>query len=141
MIGAFVACAATTALAVGDAPYDFFPVSYWVSPPAEDARYAELAECGFTLAFAGDPELAWKHGMHSLVGDGGLGGSESPESNAAIDAAVDRHAGKPGFLGFILADEPTTAEFPQLAYVTQRILARDRQAIPYASEVARHPHL
>ncbi len=132
-MGAVVGCGATTALAVGNVPYDFFPVSYWVSPPAEDARYAELAECGFTLAFAGDLDLAWRHGMHSLVGASGLGGSDSPESNASIDAAVDRHAGKPGFLGFILADEPTAAEFPQLAYVNQRILARDPQAIPYVN--------
>lgn len=124
---------ATAALAVCDVPYDFFPVSYWVSPPAEDARYSELAECGFTLAFAGDMDLAHKYGMRSLVGDGSVGGSESPQSDVAIDAAVSRYAGKPGFLGFILADEPTSSEFPQLAYVNKRILARDPRAIPYVN--------
>jgi hypothetical protein len=131
VMGAIVGCAATAALAVSNVPYDFFPLSYWVSPPTEDARYAELAECGFTLAFAGDMDLAWKYGMHSLVIANGLNAGGSSESNAAIDAAVGRYAGKPGFLGLILGDEPTSAEFPQLAHLNQRILARDPQAVPY----------
>jgi hypothetical protein len=126
-------------MAVDKLPYDFFPVTYWVSPPAEDARYAELAECGFTLAFACDVDLAHKHGMRSLVVASGLGGSETGGSlteaskcaDASIDAMVDRYASKPGFFGFILSDEPTSVDFPQLAYQNQRILARNPKLIPF----------
>lgn len=117
------------------APYDFFPISYWVGPPAEDARYAELAECNFTLALNGSPELAHKHGLRWIVGDGRIAGlhDESPERSAAIDAAVDEYASRPGFLGFYLKDEPNSANFAQLAYVNQRILSRAPHALPYVN--------
>ena len=84
VMGAIVGCAAPAALAVGSVPYDFFPVSYWVSPPAEDARYAELAECGFTLTFGGDADLSHKHGMRSIVADGRIGGAERRDESCAI---------------------------------------------------------
>ena len=123
------------AVAVPDLPYDFFPISYWVGPPAEDARYAELAECNFTLALNGDPELAHKYGLRWIVGDRRVAGlhTETPERNAAIDAAVDEYASQPAFMGLYLKDEPNSAQFAQLAYVNQRILARAPHAVPYVN--------
>ena len=41
IVGVVFSCVATCAMAVDKLPYDFFPLTYWVSPPAEDARYAE----------------------------------------------------------------------------------------------------
>lgn len=123
------------AAAVTNLPYDFFPISYWVGPPAEDARYAELAECNFTLALNGDPELAYKHGLRWIVGDRRVAGihEESPKENAAIDAAADEYATRAGFLGLYLKDEPNSSQFPQLAYVNQRILRRAPAGIPYVN--------
>jgi hypothetical protein len=129
------AVAAQPAAAVTDLPCDFFPISYWVGPPAEDDRYAELAECNFTLALNGDPDLAHKHGLRWIVGDRRVAGihEQSPERDAAIDAAVAEYASRPGFLGLYLKDEPNSASFPQLAYVNQRVLQQAPDAIPYVN--------
>lgn len=97
-------------------PFDFFPISYWTGPPTEDAKYAELAECNFTLALEGDEDLAWKYGMRTLVKN---------------DAAVDENAAKRGFFGVFLDDEPVSADFPKLALQSQQILARHPNAVPF----------
>lgn len=99
-------------------PVGVFPISYWAGPAADDAKYAELAECNFTLAFEGDVDLAWKHGMRTLVKNG---------------PTVDESAAKPGFLGVVLSDEPVSADFPQLALQSQQLLARHPYAIPYVN--------
>ncbi len=132
VLSAFIA---QPAAGVTDLPYDFFPISYWVGPPGEGDRYAELAECNFTLALNGDPDLAHQYGLRWIVGDGRVAGihEPSPERDAAVDAAVEEYASRPGFLGLYLKDEPNSASFPQLAYVNQRILQQAPHAIPYVN--------
>ncbi|MBN1341467.1 MAG: hypothetical protein JXQ73_02245 [Phycisphaerae bacterium] len=130
--------ALTSAFAVvgcgGARPTGFFPLTYWCGPPAEDARYKEVAECGFNLAFNGDPNLAHKYGMKVLVADPRvLAAVAKPGSETApgLDAAVKDLAGHAAFWGFYLKDEPSAAKFADLAYVNQYLLAKAPKCVPY----------
>lgn len=118
-------------------PYSFFPISYWVGPPAEystDERYKEIAECNFTLTFGGDINLSHKHGMKCLVFDDRIFkalAKPGVETDAGIEAAVKDYAKHPAFFGFFLKDEPNSRDFPALAHVNQRLLALDPKGVPY----------
>ncbi len=115
-------------------PTGFFPVTYWCSPPAEDARYAEVAECGFTLALNGDLDLAHKYGLKCIVHDKRVQAAVAnpgPQTDAGLDAALRDCADHPAFRGLYLKDEPSAAKFADLAHVNQYLLAREPNCVPF----------
>lgn len=93
---------------------DRFAVGFWVDPPADDqmdARYAEIAEANFTLVIGGfgarNPEtvrrqlaLCEKHDLRAVVWAHGVEPADLPES--------------PACWGYMIRDEPGTADFPAL---------------------------
>jgi hypothetical protein len=128
---------AAITLSVGCAapkPAGFFPISYWCPPPAEDARYREARECGFNLAFFGEPNLAQKYGMKCLVGDPRVAAAvdkPGPGTDTGLDEAVKQYARHPAFWGFYLMDEPGAGKFADLAHVNQHLLGKDPNCVPY----------
>ncbi len=127
------------ALVVGCAaprPTGFFPLTYWCPPPAVDARYKEAADCGFNLAFNGDPNLAQKHGMRCLVADRRIAAAVAkpgPETDRGLDEVVKQYARHPTVWGFYLKDEPGAGKFADLAHVNQRLLAKAPNAVPFVN--------
>ncbi|MCS7224208.1 MAG: hypothetical protein NZ959_06600 [Armatimonadetes bacterium] len=115
-------------------PYNFFPISYWVGPPATEERYRELADCHFTLTFGGDIDLSHRFGMKALVFDDRVFKALSQrdeESDKLLEEAVRRYRNHPAFFGFFLRDEPNASEFADLARVHQRLLELDPKSVPY----------
>jgi hypothetical protein len=113
----------------------FFPISYWVGPPEETpSRYAELADCGFTVTWRGDPDLSAQFGMKCLVADARVDAALAnwnDHTASDLDAAVDAWKDHPAFYGFYLRDEPNASDFPALARVNRRILERAPESVPY----------
>ncbi|HIE52187.1 MAG TPA: hypothetical protein EYP85_10545 [Armatimonadetes bacterium] len=136
LVGALVGVI-STASGEGKVPYDFFPLSYWVGPPANEQtpeRYAEIAECHFTLVFNGDPDLAHRFGLKCLVADPRVSAAvrnPGAETDPGLDAAVAQWAQHPAFFGFYLKDEPHSRDFPALAHVNQYLLAKAPHSVPY----------
>jgi hypothetical protein len=115
-------------------PAGFFPISYWCPPPAEEARYKEARECGFNLAFFGEPNLSEKYGMKCLVGDPRVAAAvdkPGPQTDAGLNEAVKQYARHPAFWGFYLMDEPGAGKFADLAHVNQFLLAKEPNCTPY----------
>ncbi len=123
--------------AANQTSYDFFPISYWVGPPADqnqDERYKEVAECNFTLTFGGDINVVHKHGMKCMVFDNRIFSAlakPGAETDVGIEAAVKDFAKHPAFFGFFLRDEPNARDFLALAHVNQRLIAQDPKGVPY----------
>lgn len=113
----------------------FFPISYWVGPPEETVqRYAELADCGFTVTWRGDPNLTAQNGMKCLVADSRVDAALADWNDKTardLDAAVDEWKDHPAYYGFYLRDEPSATDFPALARVNRRILERAPDSVPY----------
>lgn len=120
----------------------FFPISYWAGPPAEATRYQEVAECGFTLAFAGGgtPEegrqiLDWAQqaGLRVLLADPRIHRDlpQQPEWERVVGAVVQDYGQHPALWGYYLTDEPSVAHFPNLAKLTRAFLERDPRHVPY----------
>ncbi len=122
---------------------DPFFLSYWVGPPTEDARYAEIREANFTVAAPGggsSPEdnraildLCRKHGLKAMVYDSRISGADpaAPDFAARIDAAVGDYAGHPALYGYHITDEPNASEFPRLAAIVARLKEKDPGRLAY----------
>ncbi|MBN1488953.1 MAG: hypothetical protein JXA69_03460 [Phycisphaerae bacterium] len=119
---AAVCLPATTALAEpGRFVQDRFAIGFWVDPPAADdmdARYAEIADAGFTLVIGGfgarTPEtvrqqldLCQKHGLKAIVSMAGLAPDALPEG--------------PACWGYSVRDEPNAAEFAAMRQTVDAI--------------------
>jgi hypothetical protein len=92
-----------------------FAISFWVDPPADeqmDEHYRRIAEANFTVVLGGfgattpeqmkrQLELCEKYGLKVIL----------PGRQGAVDQLPDG----PACIGYILKDEPTAAQFPELA--------------------------
>ena len=138
-----------------------FIISYWCGPPKAETtleRYKEIAEAGFNVAFpaidtlwAPFDKVAEEHnkkyldlcqevGLKALVWDGSIPKGqnwkaptpeEGPVIEKALDAMVGRYAAYPAMLGYILAAEPSMAQIPRLAAMSQYLLKKDPKHLPY----------
>jgi hypothetical protein len=90
---------------------DRIAIGFWVDPPPEDERYAEIAEANFTCVITGfgarTPEqnarvleLCEKHGLRAIIPRGSGPAGELPDLAACW--------------GYSLRDEPNAADFPKL---------------------------
>jgi len=112
-----------------------FPISYWVAPPSELARYREAAECGFTVV-PGPPEaldLAQQAGLKLIVQDPRIHAhmTESAGWEAAVQTVVDACASHPALWGYFITDEPSYHQFVSLAQIVRALEARDPQHPAY----------
>ena len=102
---------------------DRFAIGLWVDPlvpPVEfDARYAEVAEAGFTVLIgnfgAKDPEsvrfqlrACHRHGLKAIIDTCG-GGSQSPGKCVSPLAARS-----PALWGYFIYDEPNASQYDML---------------------------
>ncbi len=93
---------------------DRFAIGFWVDPPVDEqmeARYAEIAQAHFTLVLGGfgasSPEAAQRQlelcswfGLRALVFSSGLSGDQLPDG--------------PACWGYLVRDEPSAKDFPDL---------------------------
>ena len=135
-------------------PFGFDPsfiISYWGGPPESEmtlARYKEVAECGFNVAFpAGEGgkhlDLCRQAGIKGLVflenlPDGmpwGKGLSkptaqEIPLVEKALDVSLAKYASHPGLFGYFLVDEPNVDQFDRIGVVNKYLLKKDPKHLP-----------
>jgi hypothetical protein len=117
-----------------------FITTFWCGPPLDrfdDDRAAQIAAAGFSVVGAPcegpmTPELnrraldvAARHGLSMWIRDSRYDeqAPTRPDWEAALDAAVADYASHPGFGGFFVTDEPSTALFGNLARVAARLHA------------------
>jgi hypothetical protein len=126
---------------------EFFPISYWCGPTAEETtreRFTEVAGCGFTLVLdleshSAGPARARQvldHcaavGLPVIVADARLNPSRPDAGSAAIlDAVVATYAGHPALYGYHVTDEPHADLFPALAAIVAGLRERDPGRLPY----------
>jgi len=119
-----------------------FPLSYWVAPPAELARYAEAAECGFTIVPipAETPEaghrgldLAEQVGLKGMVIDPRIHRDlpDQRDWERTVRAVVSDYSGHPALWGYYITDEPSFRHFANLARVVGALKAQDPKHVPY----------
>lgn len=119
-----------------------FPISYWLGPSLVRARYAEVAEAGFTVVpIRGDtPEqilqvLDWcqEFGLQAIVLDGRIrsGMTDAADWEAAVDAVVAAYGGHPALWGYYVTDEPHLCEFAGLAQIVRAFEERDPERVAY----------
>jgi len=103
------------------------PVLAWYGPPAEQStveRYRELAACGFTDNFSGQPDAAAI--LHCLEVGREAGVRQwvnVPEAKSEEVVRQIRH--HPALGGYFLRDEPSTADFASLTAWVKRVQAVD----------------
>lgn len=135
------AAVAGTAGAAGDR----FVTFGWVSPPASlttDARIAEMAEAGLTLAVpawndSGRREdnlarldFAAAHGLRCIIWDARFDRFEtldpgSAAGGALLDSIVADYRDRPAFFGYYLGDEPPRDIWPLLESIAGPLRQRD----------------
>jgi len=116
--------------------YAPFPITYWVSPPPELARYREVAECGFTVVpvLAETPaeglrtlDLAQEVGVRAFVFDPRIHRDLPDESGweGTIEAVVRDYGGHPALYGYLITDEPHLRHFKKLGQICDAFRALD----------------
>ncbi|MFN8588720.1 MAG: T9SS type A sorting domain-containing protein [Candidatus Eisenbacteria bacterium] len=130
------------AATVGAGVLPRFALFGWVSPPesfASAARYAELADAGFSVVLPAWEDrgavapnldrLAWTRdrGARCLLLDLAFDRVDPavPASLRWADSLVARYAADPAFLGWYLGDEPARDRWPQLRGWFDLMRARD----------------
>ncbi len=122
-----------------------FPIGYWCGPSREHntrADWQTVKDAGFTFGGmtdygpAGNKQML-DHcaavGLKAMVVDGRLGpsmvyGDRWKETVAAIVAEYSQH---PALLGYFLTDEPSYAQFGQLAQIVKEVRRLDPQHLVY----------
>jgi len=138
---------------------NFFPIVAWIGIPAEelsDARFAELAEAGFTIDFCTtwpkppkkgrlienfwDLEtnkkalhLAKKYGVKIMVADKRLDFRKRKLEDilADIPEIVKDYKDEPALWGYFIMDEPQAGHFPILAKLVQALREHDPEHPSY----------
>jgi hypothetical protein len=131
---------------------DFF-IHYWWGPPTTpdlDAKYADVARCGFNFAgIPGEGEMAsreksqavldacQRNRLQYLLSDVRVNPRlaakkpEDPEFYASLDAAIADYASHPAFAGFHVVDEPSASIFPWLAKINEYLLQKLPDKLPF----------
>ena len=154
------------------APHVPFIISYWVGPPKSEttlARYKEIAECGFNVAYPAENnlwaksdteqeehnrrylDLCQQAGLKAFLWDGNVtacGGwdkapkpEEIPQIEKTLDGMIARYSSHPAFLGFVLGDEANTPEGnKRLGLVNQYLLKKDPTHLPYFNLLPNYAH-
>jgi hypothetical protein len=107
------------------------PIIAWAGPPANETtpgRYRELAEAGFTHNYSNFPNAEAMAAALDVARDAGVKQFISiPELAAMPEQVAERFKAHPALAGYYLRDEPSAADFPQLAAWMKRIQAVDSE--------------
>lgn len=129
-------CAMNSQIAPRRFAQDQFAIGFWVDPPMDKRaaeRYAEIAEANFTTVIGGfgatTPEtvkkqldLCRKNGLKALVSlPGYRQGAQQGEAALRAVLESDKFPDHPACWGFLTKDEPTSSEFPNLAFITEHL--------------------
>ena len=142
------ACAVRRSPARDAAPSHPFILTFWCAPPLavlDDARMTEIAAAGFTTVGApceGDLDeadnrrmlaVAARHGLRAWVADHRLyaAAAGAPDAAALAAAVVASYRDAPALDGYVVADEPTTAEFARLGATVAALGADDPDRLAY----------
>jgi hypothetical protein len=116
-------------LAVEPAATERIPVLAWSGPPQAETnaeRYRELADAGFTHNYSGFGNVdAMEKALDVARAAGIRQFINIPELATAPEKVAERFKSHPAIAGYYLRDEPSAADFPQLAAWTKRIQTVD----------------
>ena len=116
-------------------PANLIPILAWYGIPPEQttlSRYLELKESGITynLSFFNDAEsmaraldTAWNAGIKMIV--------HCPELKSATEKTVRRFMNHPAVAGYMLRDEPSRSDFPELGEWANKISRIDNDHFCY----------
>lgn len=113
-----------------------YPVGFWWPPPPPEttvARYAEIADAGFTFVNSGNGignlersaemlKVAAVHDLPALVVDDritNIGSHPRDQWGAIVTATLRDYQQFPAFAGFNIRDEPNASLFPQIGAVNE----------------------
>jgi hypothetical protein len=125
-----------------------FITTFWCAPPLallDDARLAQIAAAGFTTIGAPcEGELsvdanrrvlagAERHHLRMWLADHRLYGAAAgdPQVATRVAAVVADFHDAPALDGYVVADEPTTADFPPLAATVSALRVADPARVAY----------
>lgn len=114
------------------------------------ARYKEIADCGFNVAFPTGGDVSGKHldlcrqaGIKGLVFlenlDNGMPWGKSQSASAAeeaheiekaLDVSLAKFASHPALFGYFLTDEPDLAQFERIGFINRYLLKKDPGHLP-----------
>jgi hypothetical protein len=125
-----------------------FIVTFWCGPPLaefSDQRAAEIAAAGFTVV--GAPcegaitpalnrralDVAARHGLRMWISERRVAEAvdDAPNPQPQLAAAVADYRDHPALDGYFLFDEPTAAQFDDLAKQVAALRAADPGHLPY----------
>lgn len=127
-----------------------YPIGFWWPPPPREttaARYAQIADAGFTFVNGGNGvvdrdlnlrmlDAAGAHRLPAVVVDSRVGDIQNhPREQwpALVKAALDDYSGHPSFAGFNIRDEPHASLFPQIGAVNDLIRRQDPTKLGYVN--------
>jgi hypothetical protein len=111
------------------------PILAWCGIPAEFTtleRYQELKESGITVNFSSFPDAGAMSRALDIAQQAGIRMIVScPELKTSPEETVRRFMNHPAVAGYMLRDEPSRADFPDLAKWAKRIMAVDNNHFCY----------
>lgn len=127
-----------------------FPIGFWWPPPPQEttvARYAEIAEAGFTFVTGGNGvqdraaneamlTAATANGLAAVVIDTRISGIANypPEQwSSVVASTLADYEHSPAFSGINIQDEPNAGMFAQIGAVTELLRDLRPDLLPYVN--------
>lgn len=113
------------------------PILAWSAIPQQetsDARYRELADCGFTIGFSGFSNVAEARKAMDAAHAAGIQVLVScPQLSADPAGTAKQLMDHPGLAGYYIRDEPPASLFDSLAEQIKKIRSVDRTHLVYVN--------
>lgn len=113
------------------------PVLAWSAIPQQqtsDARYREMAECGFTIGFSGFSNVDEARKAMDAAHSAGIQVLVScPQLTSNPEATAKALMNDPGLAGYFINDEPATNAFDSEASLIEKIRSVDPAHIDYVN--------
>lgn len=121
-------------------------VSYWNGPGTllwgehfgtlDDASAQQVANAGFNVALANtyqEVQVAQSHGLRTMLQSDLLTAAslDGGTKQAQLDAMIDQYKASPAAYGYLIADEPTAAQFSDLGKIVSYVRQRDPNHLAY----------
>jgi hypothetical protein len=127
-----------------------YPIGFWWPPPPQEttaARYAEIADAGFTFVNGGNGvqelernavmlDVAAVHNLPAIVVDDRISNIQNyprDQWKVVVKATLDDYRNYPAFAGFNIRDEPNANLFAQIGTVNKLLRGLDPKKLGYVN--------
>ncbi|UVI32731.1 beta-galactosidase [Paenibacillus spongiae] len=126
---------------------DLFPVGIWVTPPVDEIssdRYREIREAGITFlsgfvewtggldVIRKSLDMAHQNGLKFIVADPRVRQAMAKDADDLPEILRD-FSSHPAFMGHNVCDEPSIAQFAELASLAERYRTHLPEALPFVN--------